>query len=169
MIKNYSFIIFFHELCVLIQTTNSRLTCFFLSSQTLKVGQEQILDIDYRLLELNRFVTLYISMQNWFLISRNLCQGFCYRQLNLRRFKKAKINKNKTWNLMLLTILKSVDTTNIDKKKVYSLKHDTDKSLSEALILAATNPQYDKRLFIDLTVQYMKTTSSEHEQNMLCA
>ena len=38
----------------------------------------------------------------------------------------------------------------------------TSKSLSEALILASTNPQYDKILFIDLPVQYMKTTSSEH-------
>ena len=38
----------------------------------------------------------------------------------------------------------------------------TGKSLSEALILAATNPQYDKRLFTELRVQYMKTTSSEH-------
>jgi hypothetical protein len=44
----------------------------------------------------------------------------------------------------------------------------TGKSLSEALILASTNPQYDKRLFIELPVQYMKTTSSEHEENMLC-
>ena len=38
----------------------------------------------------------------------------------------------------------------------------TGKSFSEALILASTNPQYDKRLFIDLPVQYMKTTISEH-------
>ena len=38
----------------------------------------------------------------------------------------------------------------------------TGKSLSDALILASTNPQYDKILFIDLPVQYMKTTSSEH-------
>ena len=38
----------------------------------------------------------------------------------------------------------------------------TGKSLSEALILASTNPQYDDRLFIELPVQYMKTTSSEH-------
>ena len=37
----------------------------------------------------------------------------------------------------------------------------TGKSLLEALTLASTNPQYDKRLFIDLPVQYMKTTSSE--------
>ena len=41
------------------------------------------------------------------------------------------------------------------------------KSLSEAFILTSTNPQYDKRLFIDLQVQYIKTTSSEHGENML--
>ena len=34
----------------------------------------------------------------------------------------------------------------------------TGKSLSEALILESTNPQYDKRLFIDLPVQYMLCT-----------
>ena len=39
---------------------------------------------------------------------------------------------------------------------------DTGKSLSEALILASTNPQYNDRLFIELRVQYMKITSSEH-------
>ena len=44
----------------------------------------------------------------------------------------------------------------------------TGKSLSEALILGSTNPQYVKRLFIDLQVQYMETTSSEHGENMLC-
>ena len=33
---------------------------------------------------------------------------------------------------------------------------DTGKSFSEALILASTNPQCDKRLFIELQVQYMK-------------
>ena len=43
------------------------------------------------------------------------------------------------------------------------------KSLSEALILGSNNPKYDKRLFIDLQVPYMKTTSSEHGENMLCA
>ena len=34
--------------------------------------------------------------------------------------------------------------------------------MSEAIILAATNPQYDERLFTELRVQYMKTTNSEH-------
>ena len=36
----------------------------------------------------------------------------------------------------------------------------TGKSLSEALILGSTNPQYDDRLFIELQVQYMKILSS---------
>ena len=34
--------------------------------------------------------------------------------------------------------------------------------MSEALILGSTNPQYDKRLFFDMPVQYQKTTRSEH-------
>ena len=38
----------------------------------------------------------------------------------------------------------------------------------EALILVSTNPEYDKRLFIELRVQYMKIPSSEHFENMLC-
>ena len=46
------------------------------------------------------------------------------------------------------------------KRVKYGLKYIcTGKSFSEVLILASTNPQYDKRLFI---VQYMKITSSEH-------
>ena len=36
----------------------------------------------------------------------------------------------------------------------------TGKSFSEALILASTKPQYDKILFIELQVQYMKIPSS---------
>ena len=35
------------------------------------------------------------------------------------------------------------------------------KSLSEALIFASTNSQYDDRLFMELQVQYMKIPSSE--------
>ena len=34
--------------------------------------------------------------------------------------------------------------------------------MSEALTLGWTNPQYDKRLFIALPVQYMKSTNLEH-------
>ena len=42
----------------------------------------------------------------------------------------------------------------------YSTFNVTGKSLSEALIIGSNNTQYDKRLFIDLPVQYMKTKSS---------
>ena len=47
-------------------------------------------------------------------------------------------------------------------KKYEKYKRGTGKSLSEALVLAATNPQYDKRLFTELQVQYMKIARSEH-------
>ena len=47
-------------------------------------------------------------------------------------------------------------------------KH-TGKSLSEAFFLTSTNPQYDKRLFIDLPAQYKKTTSSEHVEYINCS
>ena len=40
----------------------------------------------------------------------------------------------------------------------------TGKSLSEPLILASINPQYDKRLFIDLPILTRKLQA----QNMLC-
>ena len=49
-----------------------------------------------------------------------------------------------------------------------SLYIHTGKSLSEALIFASTNPQYDDRLFIELQVQCMKIPNSEHGENMLC-
>ena len=51
-------------------------------------------------------------------------------------------------------------------KKCILKKFITGKSLSEALIFASINPQCDNRLFMELPVQYMKTTSAEHAQNM---
>ena len=44
----------------------------------------------------------------------------------------------------------------------------TGKFLSEALIFASTNPQYNDILFIGLQVQYVKIPSSEHGENILC-
>ena len=35
-------------------------------------------------------------------------------------------------------------------------------------LVASTNPQYHDRLVIELQVQYMKISSSEHGQNILC-
>ena len=59
----------------------------------------------------------------------------------------------------------------IDHYKTYTWAptFDTGKSLSEALIFASTNPQYDNRLFIELRVQYMKITSSEHVVYINCS
>ena len=51
--------------------------------------------------------------------------------------------------------------------RIHKVLH-TGKSLSEALIFASTNPQYDDRLFFELQVQYMQILSSEHGENMLC-
>ena len=44
----------------------------------------------------------------------------------------------------------------------------TGTSLSEALIFASINPQYDNRLFMELRVQTMKTTSAEYAKNIFC-
>ena len=52
---------------------------------------------------------------------------------------------------------------------IYIVLHHTGKSLSQALIFASTNPQYDDRLFIELQVQYVHENSKpEHGENMLC-
>ena len=48
-------------------------------------------------------------------------------------------------------------------------KKVTDKSFSDACIHASTNPKYDKRLFIELQVQYMKIASSEHVVYINCS
>ena len=48
----------------------------------------------------------------------------------------------------------------IDGVRTPFLASLTGKSLSEALIFASTNSQYDNRLFIELQVQYMKIPSS---------
>ena len=45
----------------------------------------------------------------------------------------------------------------------------TGKSLSEALTFALTNPQYDDRLFIDLSVEYINISSSEQVVYINCS
>ena len=60
--------------------------------------------------------------------------------------------------------LQSFLFTNFQRILTEILHSSTGKSLSEALIFASTNPQYDDRLFIESQVQNMKIQSS----NMLC-
>ena len=45
----------------------------------------------------------------------------------------------------------------------------TGKSFSEEFILTSTNPQYDKKNFIELQVLYMKILSSEHVVYINCS
>ena len=59
------------------------------------------------------------------------------------------LKKNCNWPLTLFILHISINSV-------------TGKSLSEAPILASTNPQYDVRLFIELRVQFIKITMSEH-------
>jgi hypothetical protein len=54
-------------------------------------------------------------------------------------------------------------------KKQLNRKISTGEYFSEALILASTIPQYDKRLFIKLQIQYMKIASSEHVLYINCS
>ena len=44
----------------------------------------------------------------------------------------------------------------------------TGKSLSEALIFASTNPQYDDRLFIELQVLIHENSKLKPGESMLC-
>ena len=56
-----------------------------------------------------------------------------------------------------------------DEKTNENFMNDTGKSFSVALILASTNPQCDKRLFIELQAQYMKIPRSEHVVYINCS
>ena len=64
-------------------------------------------------------------------------------------------------------IIKLGPKLHIDRK-AETTRLCTGKSLSEALIFASNNPQYDDRLFIELEAQYMKNPSSENGENMWC-
>ena len=68
-----------------------------------------------------------------------------------------------TWVLSVYCLLETL--VNVRSPDAF----DTGKSFSEGLILASINPQYDKRLFIDLQVQYMKITRSEHVVYINCS
>ena len=50
-----------------------------------------------------------------------------------------------------------------------NVNYSAGKSFSEALILTSTNPQYDRRLFIESPVQYLTIPSSEHVVYIKCS
>ena len=67
---------------------------------------------------------------------------------------KMKIRKDHLQNrLKAIQMIKNEEKASVRRQRkaiVGDLKPFTGKSLSEAFILTSTNPQYDKRLFIDL-------------------
>ena len=74
-------------------------------------------------------------------------------------FPGTQIIHSPRWRYPYLACQKNMKTVSVQV---------TGKSLSEALIFASTNTQYDKRLFIESRVQYMKISTSQHVENMLC-
>ena len=95
------------------------------------------------------------------------------KDLGLEFYNIATKNDSRSQFFRLRTIVFDIITDKIQKffaehvsNIAVTLDKVTGKSLSEAFILTSTNPKYDKRLFIDLPIQYMKTTSSEHWENM---
>ena len=82
--------------------------------------------------------------------------------------KDAKLWKVERGGILQEDNSKEGDSKLFERISILMRKLSTGKSFSEVLILASTNPQYDKRLSIELPVQYMKIPSSEHCQNMLC-
>ena len=66
------------------------------------------------------------------------------------------------WRYVILTLKSSIIFVSFQMSQSNFDDICTGKSLSEALILVLTNPQYHNRVIIELPVQYMKIGSSEH-------
>ena len=105
-----------------------------------------------------------------------LMQQPCMNRFTLRskspKYVVIKVLKMKM--IYLCFILKQLSINLYYKKgKILTFHHITGKSFSEALFLASTNPQYDKRLFMALPqkiqAQNIIRTLAEHVLPMFCA
>ena len=76
-------------------------------------------------------------------------------KLEIRRERIANITHNQSFDQCKM----KVHIRSIQYESHTEVLH-TGKYLSEALVFASTNPQYDDTLFIELQVQYMKIPSS---------
>ena len=86
-----------------------------------------------------------------------ICEDFFGGNSKLFRHLAIK-NRPVSINVLDIRIENNHFTCECDKMSWFlgamTKNFDTGKSLSEALIFASTNPQYDDRLFIELQVQY---------------
>ena len=88
-----------------------------------------------------------------------------YKKIKYPNIETCIINKNSAFPMNKKNLVKWLNLELHDDltRKMFH----TGKSFSEVLILASTNnPQYDKRLSIELPVQYMKIPSLKHGENM---
>ena len=100
------------------------------------------------------------------------------RVLHLDRLKEGTLSHSFAWiwNLWSWFLVMKIHPLSCFLQSFYgkflgshkSIPICTGKSLSEALILASTNPKYDRKLFIESRVQYMKTTNSENKLFCFC-
>ena len=112
------------------------------------------------------FLAFFLSKIVQLKISREI-ETYTTRLLSFDTNRMNEIPEN--WQCVVLTLLNNVKLYCLTNSNLHFfnvlqiIMTFTGKSFSEALILASTNPQYDKRLLIELRVHwYMKTTSSEH-------
>ena len=116
-------------------------------------------------------VCLYKHIQEF--SSHHICSN-CDLKMNKKINRVTKICEIKIFQHSVLSYLGPVphrlDSFHVIYAFLIPSNINTGKSFSEALILASiTNPKYDKRLFMELQVQYMKTTSPEHVWYINCS
>ena len=80
--------------------------------------------------------------------------NFKFAELLLRKLMPTTNATSDIYDLVMI-----IHDNNLNLKSNFK---DTGYSLSEALILVSINSKYDARVFIELQVQYKKTTSSVH-------
>ena len=99
--------------------------------------------------------------QRYMQMSNCLCHILYYRRLSLGKCGHSWFDNQ---DIHDLEKNRKIVHSKIIFKKILHLS--TGKSFSEVLILATTNPKYNKRLFPDLPVQYIKIPNLEHGENM---
>ena len=114
-------------------------------------------------------VCLYKHIQEF--SSHHICSN-CDLKMNKKINRVTKICEIKNFQHSVLSYLGPVphrlDSFHVIYAFLIPSNINTGKSFSEALILPSINPEFDKRLFIELWAQYMKISSSEYGENMFC-
>ena len=126
------------------------------SKNIILVQKNESFKNNWTILKFESFMLVRCFANFWLLcnsvdFSQNYCSLLFIGNI-LRKYKKP-----------IIPLTTTVKFAVINKRlTAYWLDQVKGTSFSEALIFASTNSKYDKRLFIELRVQDMKSTSSEH-------